>query len=515
MPRNGADSLAQTLADLGIDTCFANPGTTEMHLLAAFGREQRITSHLCLFEGVATGAADGFARMAGRPAVTLLHLGPGLANGMANLHNARKAATPLLNVVGEHAGYHTSFDAPLTADIEGMARPVSDWVATAGSAEDLPRLAAEMVAFARGPEGRVATLAVPNDAAWTALPEDPEAAAPAALPLPAPTVEALTAAAAALKPGAALILGAAHITARAARLATAIAATTGCEVLTEAAVARMTRGGGVPALRRIPFHVDAATEALAHVTTAVLAGARDPVAFFAYPGRPSRLLPEAAEVLTLSPPLADLDAVLETLAAALGVMVAEDIAPPLPPRPQAGPITPESLAGVVANALPAHAIVVDESITSGAHLFPACAGAGPHDWINNRGGSIGYSMPVAVGAAVACPDRKVICLTGDGSAFYTLQALWTMARSRLDVTVIVLANRRYNILANETSKIGAGAPGPATMPLMSLEDPAPDWVKLAEGHGVAAERVGDAAALDAALRAALAAPGPRLIEAML
>ncbi len=512
MPRNGADTLVRTLADLGVDTCFANPGTTEMHLLAALGREQRMTLHLCLFEGVATGAADGYGRMKGRPAVSLLHLGPGLANGMANLHNARKAATPVLTLVGEHASYHSQFGAPLTADIEGMARTVSDWVATPRSAGELAGLTAQMVAAAQG-AGRVATLVVPNDTAWD---EDDTPAPVCEVAEPEmPTSTDIDAAAAVLKPGAAMLVGSPFVTARMAALATAIGAKTGCTVLTEAAVARMARGRGVAPLTRIPFHVDFATEALKSLHTAVLVGAGDPVAFFAYPDRPSRMLPPDCRVLPLAVPLADIEAVLERLADAVGAVPAPVAARVLPPVPEAGPITPRTLAAAVATALPEGAIVVDESITSGVHLFGLCADAAPHDWINNRGGSIGYSMPVSVGCAAACPDRPVLCLTGDGSAMYTLQALWTMARAQMNVTVVVLANRRYNILANETSKIGAGEPVNATMPMLSLDDPAPDWVRLAEGQGVSAERCADALQLSEALRRALGSAGPHLIEAVL
>jgi acetolactate synthase-1/2/3 large subunit len=512
MPRNGADTLAQTLADLGVDTCFANPGTTEMHLLAALGREERISLHLCLFEGVATGAADGYGRMKRRPALSLLHLGPGLANGMANLHNARKAATPVLTLVGEHASYHAQLGAPLTADIDGMARTVSDWVATPRNAGEMAALAARMVAATQGSE-RVATLIVPNDAAW----DNDDTLAPvceAAEP-DVPADADIAAAAAALRPGSALLLGAPFLSARMAALATAIGTSTGCTFLAEAAVARMERGRGVAPLNRIPFHVDFATEALKSLHTAVLVGAGDPVAFFAYPDRPSRLLPPECRVLPLAGPLADVEDVLERLAAAVGAVPGPVALRDLPPAPEAVPITPQTLATAVAQALPEGAIVVDESITSGGPLFGLCADAAPHDWINNRGGSIGYSMPVAVGCAAACPDRPVLCLTGDGSAMYTLQALWTMARARMNVTVVVLANRRYNILANETSKIGAGEPVSSTMPLLSLEDPAPDWVRLAEGLGVTAARCDTAAQLTGALRRALASAGPHLIEAVL
>ncbi len=510
---NGADILAKTLADHGVDTCFANPGTTEMHLLSALGREPRIALHLCLFEGVATGAADGFARMAERPAAVLLHLGPGLANGMANLHNARKAASPLVNIVGEHASYHLENDAPLTADIAGMARTVSDYVITPTSADAIAADTSAMMAAITGPDQRVATMIVPNDFAWQ---ETGATAAPLS-PLPAHPVniDALPRAVSALQGGnaAVLMIGAPYITARMAELAHAIGTATGCRVFTEPTVARMARGAGIPALKRQPFHVDFATEALAGLTDAVLVGAKTPVAFFAYPNRPSLLLPETAVITELAPPLADVEAALQALADALGAKPATAIKSAISAFDPAAPITAETLGRAVASVLPKNAIVVDESITNGLHMFAECGSAAPHDWLNNRGGSIGYSMPVAVGAAVACPNRPVLCVTGDGSAAYTLQALWSMARAQLNVTVVILANRSYRILANEMSKIGAGSPTQDTLPLMSLEDPAPNWVKLAEGHGVTAERASDAGSLAHAIASAMARSGPTLIEA--
>lgn len=510
MTRTGADLLAQTLTLNGIDTCFANPGTTEMHLLAALGATPGMRLQLCLFEGVATGAADGYARMSGKPAAVLLHLGPGLANGMANLHNARKADTPVFVMVGEHATYHLAHDAPLTADIAGMAATVSESVRTPQTADAVGAEAGALLAGAGG----VATMILPNDVAWSPTEAEPKRIA--ARPAPGYDQAALNDALALLRaPGGALILGAPVITRRMAALATAIGTATGCTVLTEAAVSRMERGGETPALSRVPFHVDFATVALKDLRGAVLVGARAPVAFFAYPDRPSALLPEGAEVLPLCAPRGDVEGALAALAAALQVEPSTATHPAIPGYDAAGPITPESLAAVVASHLPEGAIVVDESITSGAHLFALC-GRGPrHDWLNNRGGSIGYSFPVAVGAATACPDRPVLCLTGDGSAFYTLQALWTMAREKLDITVLVMANRSYRILANESSKIGAGAPTDTTLPLMSLSDPAPDWVKLAEGHGVAARSVDTAGGLAEALAEAFGTPGPRLIEVRL
>lgn len=515
MSWNGADIIVQTLAEAGVDTCFANPGTTEMHLVAALGRAQQVRTHLCLFEGVATGAADGYSRMTQRPAATLLHLGPGLANGMANLHNAKKAGSRVISIVGEHATSHLAYNAPLTTDIAGMAATVSDQVISLNRATDTVAAVSELCAKSCSGEAPVGTLIVPNDVAW----EEVGAFNANALSQPARTNKPdrnLDQAIVALREeGAALIIGAPFISARSAALASAIGEETGARIFVEAAVARMERGRGRVNLTRIPFHVDLAVDALKEVRHAILAGASDPVAFFAYPGRPSRLLPEGCPVLQLSNAKEDLEDVLNGLAACLGIDATLPPAANLPELPDNGPVTPQGLATVLANSLPENAVVVDESITNGGFLFSTCADARPHDWINNRGGSIGYSWPVAIGAAVACPDRRVFAVTGDGSAFYTLQSLWTMARSKLKITVIVLANRRYNILSNEMSKIGAGAPSERATPMLSLEDPAPDWLMLAEGQGVDATRVETTDELGSAIRESLDHDGPRLVEVIL
>lgn len=515
MSRNGADLIVDALARAGVDTCFANPGTTEMHLVAALARNPDMKTHLCLFEGVATGAADGYARMARKPAATLLHLGPGLANGMANLHNARKAGSRVINLVGEHAEAHLSFDAPLTADIAGMADTVSDRVLTLHSGSDIGAETALLAAESAAGLAPVATLIVPNDIAWNEATPSRSVAAEVA-PASAAGFDVDKVLHALKSDDALLLVGAPFISDRIARLATAIGAATGARVLAEAAVARMERGAGRVNLKRVPFHVDLALADLQETSHAVLAGAREPIAFFAYPGRSSRLLPESCEVTTLTPVDTDVEAALEALADALGVDEASAPAlQPLPDLPENAALTPETLAAVISNALPEDAIVVDESITNGGPLFATCAASAPHDWINNRGGSIGYSWPVAIGAAVACPERRVLAVTGDGSAWYTVQSLWTMARSRLNVTIIVLANRRYNILANEMSRIGAGSPSHNAQPLLMLDEPATDWVALAGAQGVATRRVTDSSELQAALALGFAMAGPMLIEAIL
>lgn len=513
---NGADVLAGVLAQNGIDTCFANPGTTEMHLVAAMTGTHGIANHLCLFEGVASGAADGFYRMSRRPAATLLHLGPGLANALANQHNARKAASAAINVVGEHALYHIAHDAPLTSDIATLAGPMSKCVTTLEAPAQIAAQTSAMLSEIQSGLPGVGTLIVPNDVAWAeATPGNapPVKIAPRAVPDDS-TVEA--AARALTQPGAGLILGAPFITARALELAHAICARTGAKLLGEAATARTAHGGGLPNLSRIPFQIDAALSALSELRSVVMAGARSPVAFFAYPGRPSELLPDACERATLCAPEDDLEAALDALAQAVGAKPAKPAFDPLPPLPGAEAITAETLGAVVANTLPEGAIVVDESVTNGLHLYSNC-GNSPvaHDWINNRGGSIGYSMPVAIGAAVACPDRPVIVVSGDGSASYTPQSLWTMARSGLNVKVVILSNRRYRILANEMSKIGAGEPDAASDPLLSLDQPPIGWGELARSYGVEALAAGNAQELAQAMSRALATEGPVLIEAQM
>ncbi|WP_340109938.1 acetolactate synthase large subunit [Pikeienuella sp. HZG-20] len=513
---NGAESLVKTLLGAGVDHCFANPGTSEMHFVAALDGAAEMRSVLVLQENVATGAADGFWRMAGRPAATLLHLGPGLANGLSNLHNARKAHSGVVNIVGEHAIPHIALDAPLTSDIEGIARPVSEWVRTSRSAADVGRDAAEAVAAASGAPAKVATLILPGDTAWdsggvVAAPISP--AAPKEI-----SGAAIDAAAAALRqPGALLLLGPGALDEASLVSAGRIAAATGCALLTEWSNARLERGAGRVSVGRVPYPVDKALAVLAPYSRIVLAGARAPVAFFAYPDKPGVLTAEGTEFATLGGPGDDLPAALKALAEALGAGraapfgVAEAMRPAIPQ----GPATAESIAAVLGAVLPEGAVVVDESVTVGRNFFGATAGAPPHSWLNNRGGSIGYGMPLAVGAAMGAPGRKVVALVGDGSAMYTPQALWTMAREGLDVTVLIFANRDYAILKGELTNVGVANAGPRAMSMLTLDQPVLEWTALARGMGVEAEKVEDAPSLAAALKAGLDAEGPYLIEVMI
>ncbi|MDA0785978.1 MAG: acetolactate synthase large subunit [Proteobacteria bacterium] len=511
---NGAESLVKTLIAGGVDVCFANPGTSEMHFVAALDKIPGMRCVLGLFEGVATGAADGYYRMTDRPASTLLHLGPGLANGLANLHNAKKADSGVVNIVGEHATYHVAYNAPLTSDIEGLARPMSHWVRTSANSQNVAADGAAAIAAANAVPGQIATLILPADTAWG--PAATVAETPAATrPVPV-SQDAVTAAARMLSSGdrTTLMLGGRALRSRALDLVGRIVAKTGCGVLTEWSNTRLERGAGRIRINRIPYPVDKALPVMQDAGDLVLVGAREPVAFFAYPDKPSRLLPDGARTAELAGNDADIEGALAALADELGARQSEAalIAPPRRPDVPSGPNTPETIAAVLGNKIPENAIVVDESITTGRDFFLETAGAPPHDWLNNRGGSIGYGLPVAVGAAIACPDRKVILLQSDGSGMYTVQSLWTMARENLDITVLVFANNSYNILRGELTNVGVRNPGPRAIDMLSLDRPNLDWVSLAQGMGVEAVCADEAQRLASALDAGLASQGPFLVQ---
>jgi len=514
---NGAESLVRTLLAGGVNVCFTNPGTSEMHFVAALDKVPGMRCVLGLFEGVVTGAADGYYRMLGRPASTLLHLGPGLANGLANLHNAKKANSGIVNIVGEHATYHIAHDAPLTSDIEGLAAPMSHWVKTSPKAVNLARDGALAIAAARQTPGQIATLILPADTAWTTADGITEPAPIAPLRKVAPA--AIEAAAVMLRSGAraTLLLGGPALRQRCLEWAGKIAAKTGCGILTEGANTRLERGAGRVQVERIPYVVDKAVGVMRAAGNLVLVGARQPVAIFAYPDKPSLLMAEGTRSSTLAGLDEDIEGALEALAAELGAIeiTPARLAQPRRPALPSGAITPATIASILGAMLPENAIVVDESVSTGREFFPETAGAPPHDWLNNRGGSIGYGMPVAIGAAIACPERKVIALEGDGSAMYTLQSLWTMAREGLDITVLILANGSYNILRGELANVGVKNPGPRAVDMLSLRRPDLDWVSLARGMGVEAQRAKDCEQLIKALSAGLSSGGPYLIEVAL
>jgi acetolactate synthase-1/2/3 large subunit len=511
---NGAEALLETSRRLGIELCFANPGTTEMPLVAALDRVG-LRAVLGLFEGVCTGAADGYGRMAERPAATLLHLGPGLANGIANLHNARRAGTPVVNWIGDHATWHGGADAPLTSDIAALAGTVG-FVRSVAGADTIARDGAEAIAEALGPPPGVASLIVPADAQWGDAPEPPgrherRRAEPRARDAP------LAAAARALASGAraGLLLGGRALRAPALRAAARIAAKTGCGVWTETFAARHERGAGLPDFPRLPYFPEQARETLSGVERLVLVGARDPVAFFGYPGQPSRLAPPACERVTLSVLHEDAGAALEVLAGEL--RAPREVAVPTRERaaPARGALDPGALGRTLAALQPERAIVVDEAATSGLPWAAAAAAAPPHDVLGLTGGAIGQGLPCAAGAALACPGRRVIAFQADGSGLYTLQALWTLAREALDVCVVIAANRVYRILQVELARAGVAEPGPAARSLTQLAPPAIDWVAAAQAFGVPAVRVATADALAEALRRSFAEPGPSLVEALL
>ncbi|HMD86760.1 MAG TPA: acetolactate synthase large subunit [Terriglobia bacterium] len=510
---NGAESLVSTLFSGGVDTCFANPGTTEIHLVAALDRLEGIRCVLGLFEGVVTGAADGYARMAGKPACTLLHLGPGFANGLANLHNASRALVPVVNLIGQHATYHLHHDTPLTADIEALARPYSKWLRTSRAASELGRDAAEAIVGARMAPGRIATLIVPADAAWG---EGGVIAAIPALPRPpVPAVETVERAATMLRSGlrTGILIAGNALYGEGLRAAGCIAAGTNSKLFAPYPFTRLERGAGAPTVERIQYVLEQAVEQLREFRQLILVGAQAPVAYFAYPGKDSTVTSPGCEIYALASAGEDCTGALAALAGALSLRGTELVGekaerPPVP----SGNITLPGLAVAVGSLLPENAIVVDESMTSGRTMMAATRGSPRHDWLANTGGSIGIALPLAVGAAVACPDRRVLCLTADGSAMYTPQALWTMAREGLNVTTVVFANRVYAVLKREFSGLGIGNPGPRAMSLLEIGRPDLDWSLLAKGMGVPANRVASLDAFVLALREGFESEGPRLIE---
>lgn len=514
---NGAEAFIETLNKCGVEVCFANPGTSEMQLVAAVDRQHGMRAILGLFEGVVTGAADGYGRMAEKPAVTLLHLGPGLGNGLANLHNAKRAGTPVINMVGDHATYHLHYNAPLTSDAQGVARPMSDWVRVSTSERDLAQAGAEAFALAQSYPGKIATVIVPADHAWS---EGSASVSPPARPAP-PQVpaEAIAAAAEALSEGdgpKCLFLGGRALREEALVEAGRIAAATGCRLVAETFAARHQRGAGRVAVEKLPYFGEQAQAFMAEFKTIVFCGTEPPVSFFAYPGKPSWLSPPDAKLIRLASMREEALTALQGVANALNApaepaLIQQAVTYPAEP----GKLSSSSLAAILAELLPENAIVSDEGATLGGASLLMCAAAKKHDWLQLTGGSIGQGLPLAVGAAVACPDRKVIALHGDGGAMYTNQALWTMARENLDVTTIILNNGSYAILNIELMRVGVQNPGPKALSMLDLKNPAINWSQLSEGMGVPAVRVETAEEFRAALEAALAHKGPRLIEALL
>jgi acetolactate synthase I/II/III large subunit len=510
---NGAESLIRTLLAGGVDVCFTNPGTSEIHLVAALDRIAEVRCVLGLFEGVVTGAADGYARMAEKPASTLLHLGPGLANGLANLHNASRAHVPIINLVGQHPASHLPYDTPLVSDVEGIAKPYSKWLRTSQSSDAISRDAAEALIAARTAPGQIATLIVPADVSWS---EDGSIAPiPRLSKPPLPNTTTVEHTAAMLRSGlrTAILLSGNALYGEGLVTAGRIAAATGAKLLAPYPFTRLQRGAGIAKVDRVQYVLELGIEQFKEFRQLILVGAQAPVAYFAYPGKSSVFTSPECEIHTLACPGEDYVGALELLATALSVRGKEPSVekaerPPMP----SGEITLPGLAAVVGALLPENAIVIDESMTSGRGMMATTKGTPPHDWLGNSGGSIGIALPLAVGAAVACPSRKVLCLTADGSAMYTLQALWTMAREGLNVTTVVFANREYGVLKREFSYLGAGSPGARAARLFEIGHPDLDWTLLAKGMGVPGTRVTSLDAFGKALREGLGGEGPTLIE---
>lgn len=514
---NGGQALIRTLVASGVDVCFMNPGTSEMHFVAALDQVPEMRGVLALFEGVATGAADGYARMSGTPAATLLHLGPGLGNGLANLHNARRAKTPIVNIVGDHATTHKRFDAPLDSDIDAVASNVSSFIRRSLDASQVADDAVDTIRAAYGPPGQVATLILPADVSWTecAAPRPFGAIGPRASRV-SPDVVGSIAKTLRDSQRTGILLGGTACRERAVIAAGRIAAATGSRLFHETLPTRLQRGAGLPAPERIAYLGEMAAAQLADLEHLVLVDAPTPVSFFGYPGKPSYLPPAGCEIHTLAEPSEDAADALEALAEALDAANTEPLrqGSARPERPT-GDLTVETFAAAVAALLPEGAIVSDESNTSGLFSMDKTAGAAPHDWLCLTGGAIGQGLPVALGAAVAAPDRRVVALQADGSALYTLQAWWSMARQNLDVTTILLNNASYAILNMELLRVGADASGPRARQMLDLSGPTPDFVSLAKGMGLSASRASTADELVEQFERSLATPGPSVIEAII
>ncbi|MFT5579868.1 MAG: acetolactate synthase-1/2/3 large subunit [Paraglaciecola psychrophila] len=513
---NGAESMLQTLINNGVEVCFTNPGTSEMHMVAAIGKSEGMRSILALFEGICTGAADGYGRMAGKPACTLLHLGPGLSNGSANLHNAKKAHSPLINLIGDHATYHKKYDAPLTSDIIGLAGPVSHWVKSTEHASELPADALASVQAASVKPGQIATLIVPANCAWDESIEP--LAFQASAEIPRVAQQQISTAAQLLGNGkrTVILLGNMGLGEEAQFIVDKIAQASGARVMADTFTTRWPRGEGRCEVERLFYFAEQAVEQTADVEQMIMVGTKAPVAFFAYPGKASELYPEACTLHTLAGPNDDAVEALTRLCEALS---ASDYAPRKiklqKPDVGTGELNQFTVGQSVAHYLPTDAIVVDEAATSGAGSFASTAASEPHDWLSLTGGSIGFGLPTAIGAAVACPERKVIALHGDGGAMYTIQSLWTMARENLDICVVIFANRKYQILQVELARVGAQSMNKKTLDMLDIGNPDMNFAQMAQGMGVAASRAHTIEEFNRLYGAAMSQRGPQLIEVIL
>ena len=508
--RTGADLLVTSAAQLGYEVCFANPGTTELDIVSALSRQSAVRSVLGLFEGVCTGAADGYARMAGKPALTLLHLGPGLANGLAYLHDAKRAFTPVVNIVGDHPVWHYKNDAPLHSDIAAIAGAVSVWVGTVYTVHEIPELLATATDAAIANAG-VATLILPCDIQKREVVGTPPLRRP--LRISDHRAGAVRKAAELLQPGAILLLGGRALSRRGLNAAASIEAATGCRLLAERQPAWCERGSHLPSPERLNYFPDTLMPQFADASTVVVAGGREPVTFFAWGGEDeTRPIPSSATVFNLAAPGEDVEAALLALADAVDARPLPTPFHPGPAMPADGPLTPDNLAEALAALQPEGTILVDEGVTTSRPYFDAAAGAPAHTYLGNRGGAIGQGMPCSIGSAIACPDRPVVTIQADGSGVFTVQALWTQAREQLNVTTLICSNRSYAVLKQELGRAGADLSADTVRDLTELQRPRIDWVSLAAGFGVPGKRVSRVSEFADAFRAALAEPGPHLIE---
>jgi acetolactate synthase I/II/III large subunit len=515
---NGAESLVKTLLASGVNVCFANPATSEMHFVAAHDAHPEMRCILCLFEGGTSGAADGYFRMKGEVAATLLHLAPGFGNAFANLHNARKAQSGIVNIMGDHATYHLKYESPLKGDTIGISQAVSHWTYVSDDAALVASDGAAAVRAARSNGGQIATLILPSNTAWEDAVAPHVSAAPHPLQRPLPA-DIATAAHALQTPDAVLMIDGHALWGNLRLVVARIAKATGCQLMCPFFAARIQRGEGSLLGNRLAFRISDNMPVLANKKMIVLCGSERPVSFFAYPGKPSLPEPPDCRVFDLCSPTMDYAWSMQALAEAVGAdkieLGPEDFQTlDLPPIPT-GAINLDKIGQAIAALMPEHTIVVDEGISSSRFIAAPTMGARSHDWLNVTGGAIGFGLPAAVGAAVACPDRKVLALEGDGSAMYTIQALWTMARENLDVTVVILSNRGYQILRLELAAVGVKDVGRNAVKMLDVADPSLDWVALAKGHGVDAVRVTDTDAFVTAFGGAMKKKGPFLIEVVL
>ncbi len=512
---NGAESLIKTLVSNGVNVCFSNPGTSEMHFVAALDEVDGMRGVLALFEGVASGAADGYARMAGKPAATLLHLGPGLGNAWANIHNARKGNVPMINIIGDHASYHIQYDAPLTSDLTGLAASISDTVIVSQSSAEIAHDAAD--ALTAVANNKVASLVLPADVSWSDNPSSLPSAVPKSTPAEIDHKIIEQAAGLLRNSKAGMLFVGGHISIELGHELSRISQVTGCRICLETFPTRVERGAGSAKMEKLPYLAELAIDHIKELDALVLIGAPAPVSFFAYPNVPSVIQPDTCTVVEACPQGADSLAVTKALVSALDAEAAEPVlnTEQIPELPT-GDLDAMTLAQALAALIPDNAIIVDEGATTGIACYPFSEQARPHDWLSLTGGAIGFGLPCAVGAAVACPDRKVICLEGDGSAMYTIQALWTMVREQLDITVVICNNSKYNILELEFARTGArgGVPGDKAGAMMDIGNPSMDFAEMARGFGMQASRATSAEEFSSQLASALETNGPVLIDAV-